>query len=325
MTIELLRPELSALILLIIASLALRRRFLGRSLTHPQADAYRTSHLQSPPRWLYLPRVLDWLICLALVAVLIEPVLPLGNRRTAVRALDLVLCIDLSSSMQKSIESAEEPQADLEAGKVTRLQAVKQVALDFIRSHPQDRIGLVVFSANAYLVNPLTLDHQVLSEYIEMMDGNTLIGEGLTSLGEGVAVSNELLELMGSGPDKQDKAIVVFTDAEQNYGRKPDRPLERARQENIRVYFIGVGVPIESVLGPLTAVVEATGGASFDAMSTEALREVSERIENLQRSSVEVTEYIRNQPLSLPLLGLASLLLLVSILLRAFPAFYATG
>jgi len=60
-------------------------------------------------------------------------------------------------------------------------------------SRPQDRIGLVVFSVNAYLVNPLTTDHLVLSEYIEMMDGNTLIGEGLTSVGEGLRLFNDLL------------------------------------------------------------------------------------------------------------------------------------
>ena len=323
--VELLRPELLMLVLLLLLSMEGRRRFLRRSLTHPQTDAVLMLNENRPPKWLYLPRCADWLICLLLVGVLIQPVLPIGTRRTAVRALDLVLCIDLSSSMQKSIEESEELDASASQVEVTRLQAVKDVALDFIRSRPQDRIGLVVFSANAYLVNPLTLDHHVLTEYIEMMDGNTLIGEGLTSLGEGLSVSNELLDLMGSSRDKEGKAVVVFTDAEQNYGRKPDRPLEVSRQNNTRVYFIGVGVPIESVLGPLTGAVQATGGDSFDAMNTEALERVTEQIEGLQRNSVEITEYLRNQPLSLPLLALACLLLVLSILLRAVPAFYATA
>ena len=156
---------------------------------------------------------------------------------------------------------------------LTRLEAVKQVALDFIRSRPQDRIGLVVFSANAYLVNLLTTDHQVLSEYIEMVDGNTLIGEGLTSVGEGLRLSNDLLSFfLGADKDREGKAIIVFTDAEHNYGRRPNRPLERARQNKTRVYFVGVGVPIESVLGALTSVVRETGGDYFNASHVEELR-----------------------------------------------------
>ena len=74
--------------------------------------------------------------------------------------------------MQKNVEGPSEAVSASSDPQLTRLEAVKQVALDFIRSRPQDRIGLVVFSANAYLVNPLTTDHQVLSEYIELVDGN---------------------------------------------------------------------------------------------------------------------------------------------------------
>jgi len=259
------------------------------------------------------------------VGVFIQPVLPIGQRQTTVRALDLVLCIDLSASMRKNVEGPSEAVSASSDPQLTRLEAVKQVALDFIRSRPQDRIGLVVFSANAYLVNPLTTDHQVLSEYIGLVDGNTLIGEGLTSVGEGLRLSNDLLSFFGTDQDREGKAIIVFTDAEQNYGRKPDRPLERARQNKTRVYFVGVGVPIESVLGSLTGVVRETGGDYFNAMHVEELREVSRQIDRLERNPVQITEYLRNQALSLPLLVAASCLLVVGCALRAFPSFYVTG
>ena len=322
--IEILRPDLMVLGLVPVVVLLLRWRFWRNTLQHPQTDRLVSFSLQKPPGWLYLPRFLDWMIIVLLVGVFIEPVLSVGQRQTTVRALDLILCLDLSASMRKGIE--EEP-GSLYAlpGEVSRLDAVKQVALDFVRSRPQDRIGLVVFSANGYLVNPLTTDHDVLTEYIELLDGNTLIGEGLTSVGEGLQVSNELFSFFDVDREREGKAIIVFTDAEHNYGRKPDRPLEVARQNRTRVYFVGVGIPIEMVLGSLTSVVRATGGGHFDAMNAEDLQRVSQQIDRLQRNSVEITEYFRNQALAWPLLILALVLLVVACALRALPVFYVTG
>ena len=322
--IEVLRPGFLILGLVPVVLLLLRWRFWRNTLEHPQTDRFLSSGLHKPPRWLYLPRLLDWMIILLLIGVFIQPVLPVGQRQTTVRALDLILCLDLSASMRKGIE--EEP-GSLYAlpGEVSRLDAVKEVALDFIRSRPQDRIGLVVFSANAYLVNPLTTDHDVLTDYIELLDGNTLIGEGLTSVGEGLQVSNDLFSFFNVDQEREGRAIIVFTDAEHNYGRKPDRPLEVARQNNTRVYFVGVGIPIEMVLGSLTSVVQATGGGYFDAMNAEDLQRVSQQIDRLQRNSVQITEYFRNQALAWPLLILASILLVVDCALRALPVFYVTG
>jgi len=322
--IELLRPDLLLLGLVPVVLLLLRWRFWRNTVEHSQTDRFPSLGLRRPPRWLYLPRVLDWMILVLLVGVFIEPVLPVGQRQTTVRALDLILCLDLSASMRKGIE--EEPGSlYVIPGEVSRLDAVKEVALDFIASRPQDRIGLVVFSANAYLVNPLTTDHDVLTEYIEMLDGNTLIGEGLTSVGEGLQVSNELFSFFEVDDQKDGKAIIVFTDAEQNYGRKPDGPLQVARQNNTRVYFVGVGIPVEVVLGSLTSVVEATGGGHFDAMNAGDLERVSRQIDRLQRNSVEITEYFRNQALAWPLLVLAFVLLVGNCALRALPVFYVTG
>jgi len=322
--IEFLRPDLLVLGLVPVVVLVLRRCYWRNTVQHPQTDRFLSFGFQRPPRWLYLPRFLDWCIIVLLVGVFVQPVLPVGQRKTTVRALDLILCLDLSASMRKGIE--EEP-GSLYAvpGELSRLDAVKQVALDFIRNRPQDRIGLVVFSANAYLVNPLTTDHDVLTQYINLLDGNTLIGEGLTSVGEGLQVSNELFSYFDLDREREGKAIIIFTDAEHNYGRKPDRPLEVARQNNTRVYFVGGGIPIEMVLGSLTGMVRATGGGHFDAMNAEDLQRVSEQIDRLQRNSVEITEYFRNQALAGPLLILAVVLLVVDCALRALPIFYVTG
>ncbi|MEE8348644.1 MAG: hypothetical protein V3R94_03670, partial [Acidobacteriota bacterium] len=98
--IDILRPELLLLGLVPVVVLLLRWRFWRNTVKHPQADRLSSFGLQRPPRWLYLPRFLDWLILLLLVGVFVQPVLPVGQRQTTVRALDLILCLDLSASMR---------------------------------------------------------------------------------------------------------------------------------------------------------------------------------------------------------------------------------
>jgi len=324
--IEVLYPGLITLMLLPVALCLLRQRFLRLSAQHSLAHRFSRSDFQKPPTWLYFPRLLDWAMILLIVVALIQPVLSVGHRRTVVQSLDLVLCLDLSASMQQKIgEDDFSDSLPSPAPRLTRLEAVKQVALELIDSRPQDRIGLVVFSANGYVVNPLTADHHILSEYLKMVDGNTLIGEGLTSVGEGLNASIELLSFFESNGKKQGKAIIMFTDAEQNYGLKPDLPLERARVNKTKLYFIGVGNPIEAILGQLISVIRATGGDSFNAMNTQELRKAFRQIDYLERNPVEVTEYFRNQGLYPLFLNITLVLTILSTGLRAFPIFYTLG
>lgn len=326
--IQFLQPWLFALALLATVILLLRRRLLRFSVQHPRADRFAGCGFGRPPAWLYIPRFFDWCALLLLVAALTQPVLPVGLRKTVVQALDLILCVDISASMSMKMgQQTKGPTASVSSkpSGPTRMEAVKRVALDFIKNRPQDRIGLVVFSANAYVVNPLTTDHRVLSEYISLVDTNTLIGEGLTSVGAGLQASNQVMSLFSSGQKGEGKVVIVLTDAEQNYGLKANVPLQESRQNRTKVYFIGVGVPIEHVLFDQIALVHSTGGDAFDAVDLPALQKISQQIDRLQRNPVEVTEYFRNQPVDRPLLVLASVLMALSCVLRALRVFYTTG
>jgi len=225
----------------------------------------------------------------------------------------------------------------------TRLDAVKKAAIDFIQRRPHDRIGLVVFSANAYVVNPMTTDHRHLIQYINTIDANTLIGEGLTSIGEGIDTALTLMEVQrrreGKGrvisadsigkwmPKKRryGKVIVVFTDADQNYGLDPFIPLQKAKRLGYRVYFIGVA-PIQtqaqkSFWDNLILAIQSTGGKYFDAQDNEQLKQAYLHIDSIEKTLFSTEQYIKNIPLYPSFIQIASILLALSLGLKAFRYF----
>src|SRR5436853_388055 len=133
---------------------------------------------------------------------------------------------DLSASMQ------EQMSRPLPA---TRLDATKAAIKSFVARRIDDRIGLVVFSDNAYVVSPLTFDHRYLARYIDTVDHDSLRGEGMTAIGEGLALSNFLLA-RAAVSGRRNKVIVVFTDGENTTGRDPLGALAQSDAAGIRVH-----------------------------------------------------------------------------------------
>ncbi len=110
-----------------------------------------------------------------------DPVLPFAETEVRSHGLDIVIALDLSSSMEEQMEAPPSK---------TRLEATKDAIKTFVGRRVDDRIGLVVFSDNAYVVSPLTFDHHYLLRYIDMVDNQILRGEGMTAIGEGLALSD---------------------------------------------------------------------------------------------------------------------------------------
>ncbi len=152
-----------------------------------------------------------------------EPVLPYSEGEVRSRGLDVVMVLDLSSSMQEEMEppsmEALAKNIHRKVGK-TRLEATKDAMRAFVRARRDDRIGIVVFSDNAYVVSPLTFDHDYLLHYIDMVDEQILQGEGQTAIGDGLALANYLLARQSNGTAGH-QVIVLFTDGENNRGRDP--------------------------------------------------------------------------------------------------------
>lgn len=273
-----LHPEMAWWFLALFALAAgvriVRRRRLGLATTSTWAFSrhYRVSLLRRMPAAILLAA----LVLLALA--LMDPVVPFAQHEVRSLGLDIVLALDLSASMQERM-SADSPQ--------TRLDATKAAIKAFVARRVDDRIGLVIFSDNAYVISPLTFDHASLGRYIDFVDNDLLRGEGMTAIGEGLALSNALLVRQGGATGRGHKVIVVFTDGENTMGRDPLGALQQADAADIRVHLVGIALDQEVRRKPkVRALLQAVGkygGRSFNASSAPELDAASRTIDAIEK------------------------------------------
>lgn len=207
--------------------------------------------------------------------------------------IDIVLALDISGSMLAE---------DL---KPNRLEASKNVAVDFISKRPTDRMGLVVYSGESFTQCPLTTDHDVLKNLFKEIK-NGMIEDG-TAIGMGLA--NAVNRLKNS--EAKSKVIILLTDGFNTTGAIP--PLtaaDIAKTFGIRVYTIGVGTngkapyPVKTPFGiqyqqmevkidepTLQKIAKTTDGRYFRATDNEKLAQIYTEIDKLEKSKIEVTEY----------------------------------
>ena len=286
-----------------------RQRQLGLAMTTAwiMDRAYRASRLRR------LPVAVFSLGLVLLGLALMEPVLPFARTDVRSHGMDIVLALDLSSSMGESM------------GKKTRLDATKAAIESFIERRIDDRIGLVVFSDNAYVISPLTFDHRSLRHYIEMVDDQILRGEGMTAIGEGLAVSNQLLARQAAVRGAHNKVVVIFTDGENNIGREPLEVLAESEAAGIRVHLVGVDLEEEIKKKPqvraLVRAVTQYGGRYFSADTERALDAASRAIDTMEKGVLISNNYTQDAPV-FDWFAVPSLLCLtIGFALRAIPPF----
>tara|TARA_B100000768_G_scaffold63621_1_gene61526 strand:+ start:395 stop:1390 length:996 start_codon:yes stop_codon:yes gene_type:complete len=228
--------------------------------------------------------------------------------------IDIIISMDISGSMLAQ---------DL---KPDRLEASKNVALDFISARPNDRMGLVIFSGESFTQCPLTTDHQVLQNLFKDVKSG-MIEDG-TAIGMGLATSVNRLK------DSQaiSKVVILLTDGVNNKGSIPPLTAAKIAQKfGIRVYTIGVGTegfapyPFKTPFGTtvyqdvevqidektLQDIATTTNGKYFRATSNKALKEIYLEIDELERSKIDVKEFSKkNEEFRLLILIALSLLLI---------------
>jgi len=203
-----------------------RRHYWGHSLVEQLRD-----QIGRPNPILRTPAILEAAAVVFLLIALLGPVYPFVLNRIERGGLQIMIVLDLSQSMEKSL------------GKATRMEAVKASTTEFIKRRPGDAIGLVVFSNNSYLVSPATFDHESLLSYLKLVNVQTLVNEGYTAIGEGLATAQDFFVFSRErGRRAKGQVIVLFSDGENNYGRDPLEELGKGRQTDTRVYFIGVAL-----------------------------------------------------------------------------------
>ena len=254
------------------------------------------------------------LIWCGLVLALMQPrwLEPLTETRTP--GYDLLLAVDTSHSMEALDFSVDGRQ-------VSRMSVIKGVMGRFIDGREGDRIGLVIFGSQAYVMSPLSLDRQAVRNLLDSLVPS-VAGQG-TAIGDGIALGVKKLRDRPQGS----RVMVLIADGENTSGLfQPVQAARLAAQEGIRIYVIGVGsnqknVPIiengrlitRDDLGfdedTLRRIAEASGGTYFRGTDTRALEEIYRRIDTLEKTEAEtrtvwVPHPLFRWPLALAALGL---------------------
>jgi Ca-activated chloride channel family protein len=243
----------------------------------------------------HLPFFLRFLAVVLIIVVLARPQTFDAETKRKVEGIDIVLCMDLSTSMLAE---------DL---KPNRVEAAKQVAQEFVRGRTTDRIGIVPFQAVSWTQCPLTTDYSIVVSLLG--DLRTGMVEDGTAIGMALATSiNRLRE-----SEAKSKVIILLTDGQNNRGElDPVTAAQAAQALGIRVYTIGVGTrgfapyPIETVFGkryqnvPVTIdedmmkqIADLTGGKYYRATDEKVLRQIYQEIDKLERTKIDVEEYRR--------------------------------
>ncbi|MDR1973183.1 MAG: VWA domain-containing protein [Bacteroidales bacterium] len=228
-----------------------------------------------------------------LIVAMARPQSSSKNDEKTVHGIDIVMAMDVSSSMLA------------EDFRPNRLEAAKQVASDFITARKNDRIALVAFSGEAYTQCPLTIDKSILlGKLKELKSGVILDG---TAIGDGLAVGVNRIK----NSEAKSKVIILLTDGINNMGNiDPVNAAETAKLFDIRMYAIGVGtigtapypvqtpfgkqyvnVPVEIDEKLLTEMSDLTGGKYFRATNKNKLQSIFEEIDKLEKTRIEVLSY----------------------------------
>jgi Ca-activated chloride channel family protein len=204
----------------------------------------------------------------------------------------------------------------------TRMEAFKKSALAFVSKRPGDAIGLVVFSNNGYLVTPANFDHESMSHYLLMTGTHTLVNEGYTGIGEGLATANRFFEQQreSEGRRVRGQVILLFTDGENNVGREPMIEIERARKIGTRVYMISIDVQSEAN-AQLAAAIPTTGGKFYDVRRTADLEQALNDINQVEKGVFHTVGLTRSQPAYHIFVLLALACLALRLCLHALPPF----
>ena len=313
---------------ILIRAAARRRLGVAATSTWVFDRAYRASTFRRLPAAVFLAAMV--LLCCALM----DPVLPVTETDVQSHGLDIVIALDLSSSMEEQMDPpgtapavhlAASTAADARPAAKTRMEATKDAIKAFVGRRIDDRIGLVVFSDNAYIVSPLTFDHRYLVRYIDMVDNQLLRGEGLTAIGEGLAVSSSLLARQASASGSRNKVIVVFTDGENTAGREPLGALADADAAGVRVHMVGVDLEEEMTKKPhvrtLLRAVTQQGGRYFNAGTARELDAAARAIDTIEKGVLVSRTYEHDAPV-FQWFALPSLICFAAgFALRAIPAF----
>jgi len=260
-----------------------------------------------------------------LVVALARPQKGHSDEEVSTEGVDIMLVLDISESMR-----ALDFQPD------NRLAVAKTTMRDFIRKRSSDRIGLVVFGARSFTKCPLTLDYNVLDQFIDDVTFTDFSFQ--TAIGTAIATAANRLKDSAA----KSKVIVLLTDGANNAGDIPPLTAAKAAAElGMKIHTIGVGkegqVPMPvTVRNPFTGeirqqvqmmesdldeqtladIAKTSNGTFFRAQSPEKLAAIYDEIDKMEKTEIKTTIYTSFEEKFYPWLAAGFILLLIELILQ---------
>ena len=292
------------LILLSLPILILRERTIASVINYSSLASLKAVSQHHSKIKAMVPIVLRFIAITLFIIAFARP--QEGHKRTEIlsQGVDIVLAIDTSGSMQALDFKKNETQ-------VTRLSVVKDVVAEFVKNRETDRIGMVVFGANAFTQCPLTLDQNILLSFLDKLKIG-MAGDA-TAIGSAIGISARRLKDLKS----KSKVIILLTDGRSNSGAiSPLQAAEIAKSLGIKVYTIGVGkrgkAPflVDSIFGKrliyqnvdideevLNKISKMTDAKYFRATDLKSLKDIYKQIDLLEKSEVKSIDHSEHKEL----------------------------
>lgn len=287
------KPIFLYLIAIIPVILLIRWLWLNRSKQKLSISLSEEDLKQSAMAWMRL--IPPFLMVLSIAAFLMALARPQRTNEQVdqwTEGIDIMMVLDISESMRCF---------DF---KPNRLEAAKEVARNFIKGRFQDRIGMVIFSGEAFSKAPLTTDYDLLSTYINEIDFSQIQQSG-TAIGSAIAVAtNRMTE-----SDTKSKVMILLSDGDNNAGNvEPVTAAKLANAYGIKIYTIAAGQKGQVPCGhdpfgrptyqqsqfdgaALRQIAEIGNGKFYRATNNKALMQVFEEIDKLEKAEIKETRF----------------------------------
>lgn len=237
-------------------------------------------HSKAQALWSLLPLAL-------LLVGLARPRMPRGDLPDPSKGIDIMLALDFSRSMA-------ETDFRLERKRVSRRAALEYVTERFILGRPNDRIGIVCFARNPFLVSPLTLDHRWAIESMRQTDLATGTGIGWAVMAAGNFLRKD---------SDRSKVVILVTDGDNSSGPRASEIIGQLVRDKVKLYSVLIGpemvTPSVAANHDLNRAARITGGQFFQANDTRALQGIYNLIDQLEKRELIQKRFVLWQELFL--------------------------
>ena len=301
--IEFLNPEFIWILIVVpiaITWFILKKNKLNNSISIPNTSALLSQSSILPKLKPFLNILRIFSLIFIIIALARPQTIDVSTKVKNNQGIDIVMAIDVSASMLAK---------DL---KPNRLEALKNVASNFILDRTNDRIGLVEYAGEIYTKTPITSDKNIIIKSLKEINYNTII-EGGTAIGMGLATSVNRIK----DSKAKSKVLILLTDGVNNSGFiDPNTAAELAIEYGIKIYTIGIGtngmalspvgvdnngkfsyakIQVEIDEDLLIEIAQITGGKYFRATNNKKLQEIYGEINKLEKSDIEEIKYYNHE------------------------------